>query len=192
MHVVDHTIQNVITLLIVLNIFLTKLVSSSSCDSKRIVGGQSITDNDSPFNANWLVGISMGCGGVWIDENTILTAAHCFPNRDLHQGDIWQIYKKNDLGKQEFLANVTGGNVIVHENFNQFSMVNDIALVKVCENQNVGAHEIIKLPDNLDFQFESFFVYGWGTMQHGEDSVPEILQWVETPYKRVGNNCLKK
>ena len=165
--------------------FVNASIIRTDCTSNRIVGGQSIHENGSPFTANWLVSISMGCGGAWINENTILTAAHCFPNRDLHQGDVWQLYEKNEEGKQQFLGNITGGNIFIHENFSPTSMVNDIALVKFCENS--GTHDVIKIAESF-IEHESFFVYGWGTMQHGTITVPEILQWVETPYKRVENN----
>ena len=162
---------------------LTSVVKPQ-CSNKRIVGGQSIDENGSPFSADWIVSMSMGCGGSWISENYVLTAAHCFPNRKLDQSDVWELFGKDGDGRKKILGNITGGNVIVHEEFNPITMVNDIALVKICDEIS---HTIIKIPD-VFVEYESYFVYGWGTMKYGEANIPDILQWVETPYKRVGIN----
>ena len=75
----------------------TRSSTSSSCNVDRVIGGQSINEGSPPFDADWIVSLSMGCGGSWIDQEHILTAAHCFNKNELS----WKSYgasKKSEDG----------------------------------------------------------------------------------------------
>merc|ERR1712151_707430 len=68
-----------------------------SCMNQRIIGGQTINDGQPPFDAEWIVGISMGCGGSWIDQETVLTAAHCFGSQP-SASQSFNLYEKDEDG----------------------------------------------------------------------------------------------
>ena len=38
--------------------------TGQSCDMDRIIGGNAIQDGNPPFEAEWIVGLSMGCGAT--------------------------------------------------------------------------------------------------------------------------------
>ena len=165
----------------ILSLFSIKSVfSQSTCGSNRIIGGQDITSGSPPFSADWIVYLSMGCGGSWIDQEHILTAAHCFPANPT-SSNVYQIYSKQSDGTRVFLTAFDGSQVEIHENYND-QFVNDIAIIKLCGY--TASHETIGLPaqseDNT--QFNHFWVYGWGNTDANGWNFPNVLQWVQTPY----------
>ena len=44
-----------------------EILSSNDEPQPRIIGGQSVSTGDPPFQANWIVSIN-GCGGAWIEK----------------------------------------------------------------------------------------------------------------------------
>ena len=152
----------------------------------RIIGGHDITNNNPKFQADWIVYLSMGCGGSWIGENTILTAAHCF-GTNINPGSTYYVYGKNSTGQKHMVTQFYGRNVQIHENYDTRVARNDIAVIRICdfkhpETKNYNT-DTIHLPDQGDtnIRFSSFHVFGWGNMEQTGAWFPEVLQWVETP-----------
>ena len=112
----------------------------------RIVGGSSDLEQNLPFQSmtEWILYISMGCGASWIDQNTILTAAHCFDfENDENTGyrlnkvvpnKVYQLskYSKNDdQNDKEFLASFLGSQVVIHPGYDDVTKVHDVAIINL-------------------------------------------------------------
>jgi secreted trypsin-like serine protease len=158
----------------------TTTAQENECMNQKIIGGQSINDGQPPFDAEWIVAISMGCGGSWIDQETILTAAHCFGDQP-SASHSYAIYEKDQDGRRVWLADFTGDAVTIHQQYNGQSLVHDIAVIRMCGFQ--GNHAVVGLPsaDEVD-AFNHFWVFGWGNRNpDAGGDYPEILHWVQTP-----------
>merc|ERR1712111_105307 len=143
----------------------------------RIVGGAA-----APSPIPWQVsmrqcqsGACHYCGGTVLDAKTILTAAHC----QVSTNHYIMVGKTNrNEGQNVAIANV------INSNWNQQTMDNDIAIVKLATPLTLGGDvQAICLPSagfNPDVGAECF-VSGWGTLQSGAQSLPTQLQYVGVP-----------
>ena len=158
----------------------TQTPYSHQCmDTPKIIGGQQIDQGQPPFEAEWIVGLSMGCGGSWINQETILTAAHCFGSQP-SAGQSFSVYSKGQDGRQEHLMDFTGDQVTVHENYDDQTLTNDVAVIRFCGY--TGEHAMVGLPDQDQVPTHPvYFVYGWGNTNPQGNNYPEILNWVQTP-----------
>ena len=158
----------------------TTTAQENECMNQKIIGGQSINEGQPPFDAEWIVGISMGCGGSWIDQETILTAAHCFGNQP-SASQSYAIYEKDQDGRKVWLADFTGDAVTIHQQYNGQTLVHDIAVIRMCGFQ--GNHAVVGLPSAGEVDvFNHFWVYGWGNRNpNAGGDYPDILHWVQTP-----------
>merc|ERR1712047_27727 len=143
----------------------------------RIVGGQA-----APSPIPWQVsmrqcqsGACHYCGGTVLDAKTILTAAHC----QVSTNHYIMVGKTNrNEGQNVAIANV------INSNWNQNTMDNDIAIVKLATPLTLGGDvQAICLP-SANFNpavGAECFVSGWGTLQSGAQSLPTELQYVGVP-----------
>jgi len=104
---------------------------------QRIVGGSASSFGQWPF----IVGITRDgrfvCGGTIVDENWVLTAAHCvnedssknFQDENYHFQVLAGLLRRGSSSSLEQVRVVE--DVIVHSNFNSTWYLNDIALLKV-------------------------------------------------------------
>ena len=97
--------------------FDTTTSSNNNCLNQKIIGGQEIGVGNSPFDAEWIVALSMGCGASWINQETILTAAHCFGSQP-GPNNQYSAYKKDIDGRKVFIASFTGDQVTIHQQYN--------------------------------------------------------------------------
>lgn len=122
--------------LVVLSLLLLLPLSAQSAQT-RIVNGDKATTGQFP----WQVAIyyeepgyipSRGCGGSIIHENWILSAAHCFYNL----GDIKPLVYAGKTYVPEYATgnhetSLIGVTVFSHPNYNDNTLDNDIALLKL-------------------------------------------------------------
>ena len=177
----------------------TRIPSSndSSIDGPqpRIIGGQTISNGNPPFQANWIVSVD-GCGGAWIAQDTILTAAHCFYPKPANDTEL-EIFERGETGAKRFLKTFSGKELFLHPEYDSVNYVNDVAVIKFCSSAentsftsnttNNPEHEIIILPEH-EKNFPHFWVYGCGTVDADEGIFAEKLYWVQTP-KVSMENC---
>ena len=137
--------------------------------SSRIVGG-----NNAPAPIPWQVHIhykryGFACGGTILDEETILSAAHCmFPLSDPADYIAAGIKREGSSGGQ----NIDVKEVIIHPQYNESRVVaqydNDIAILKLKGPLTFNADvQPARLPDStLNPEDKGTFatISGWGTI----------------------------
>ena len=107
------------------------LCSSHNFNKNRIVGGYEAQR----YSWKWIVKMKYGCAGSILNENWILTAAHCCPstahgaqfNRDAYAFT----YNIHDLNKPELSTTRVPDYIIRHPEFDDQMMLNDVCLLYV-------------------------------------------------------------
>ena len=107
---------------------LIKLPNIAKSDG-RIVGGNEVEI----INVPYIVSLQYRgfkfhiCGGSILDSWTIVTAYHCVATIKPQQLEIRAGSKNNQIGGQTVVAKI----IIRHENFNKYTLDNDIAIIKL-------------------------------------------------------------
>ncbi|XP_063076944.1 tryptase-like [Engraulis encrasicolus] len=161
--------------------------------NSRIVGGEDAP----PGNWPWQVSIynlcygSHVCGGTLVNNQWVLTAAHCISWRS--DPDVWTVY----LGKQNLSSTAPNPNevkryvdkVIVHSDYYSEPYANDIALMKLDRPVDFTSYiRPICLASNMSsFHNATCWATGWGTVGYG-DPLPDPGTLQEVELQVVGNN----
>jgi hypothetical protein len=155
----------------------------------KITGGADANIADFPWQVYFRSGIYL-CGGSIIDENWILTAAHCTRNSSgspIPPQDMSIIVgASNPYNEQERkVYNIS--EVIVNTGYDSETFLNDIALLKTEQPVNFPNAEPVKLVTSRDVADGAIdpgvmsWVTGWGLTQVNPDVFPAILQKVQLP-----------
>ncbi|KAJ1157455.1 hypothetical protein NDU88_010167 [Pleurodeles waltl] len=137
--------------------------------TSRVVGGEDVRPNSWPWQISlqYQSGSRWGhtCGGTLIGEQWVLTAAHCISSSRTYRVALGK--HSLNTADEEGSVLISPEKIIVHEKWNSFLIVNDIALIKLAEPVQVS--EKIQpaclpaagalLPNNF-----SCFVTGWGRL----------------------------
>uniref|UniRef100_A0A182PCT2 Apyrase n=1 Tax=Anopheles epiroticus TaxID=199890 RepID=A0A182PCT2_9DIPT len=163
--------------------------SSSSEANNRIVGGTDAAPGAAPYQVSLQGLFSHMCGGAIIDQEWILTAAHCLI---LPPVLMQVLVGTNDLrsGGQRYAVE----KYVAHSGFNNPAFHNDIGLVKLKSKIQYGdlvqpiAYSEQELPENA-----TLTLTGWG-MLSVIGPTTKILQTIDLKYvpyeecKRLHNN----
>ncbi len=167
--------------------------SFASDFSVKIIGGDEIT-NDNKYP--WMVGLlhkniqdnkyAQFCGGTYIGNGWVITAAHCFYDPDNNEQYLFPdgldiLYGTSDLTSGGQRIGVE--KIYIHENYSHTKHFNDIALIKL--NQNISIPKISIL-DNSKYSYALPDMYailmGWGDTDASEDtSYPDKLMEISLP-----------
>merc|ERR1719397_323221 len=149
----------------------------------RIGGGDPTEMNQSP----WMIYVRASyeitdgwryfskCGGSLIASRYVLTAAHCLTglgeNKDKEIipsiSEVWigdhniETEEKTCLGKKSIGIK----RFKYHEDYNQQSLNNDIAILELEEEVDLGIYTPVCLPapgDDFTEKMDQFYAYGWG------------------------------
>ena len=141
--------------------------------NRRIVGGRVARKNEYPYQVALQYGSGFTfCGGSIIDNNWVLTAAHCV--RSKSASDIYVLpgthTNLDDPMVKQFRVPVT--KIIVHDKFDWDTFNNDIALLKVSgsliQNKNGVYSEKIELAKGPEtFVGKTAIVSGYGRLAAG-------------------------
>jgi len=143
----------------------------------RIVGGQ-----DAPSPIPWQVWLAGGCGATILDPTTLLSASHCSPQvgKSIRAGSI----KEGSGGQVKSIAQVIDNTDLP---FNSQTFENDFVIIKLDSALilNNDVQPACLPPSNtylgLGSTEEQCFTSGWGVLQPGDFSTPDMLQFVQVP-----------
>ena len=143
----------------------------------RIVGGE-----NAPSPIPWQVKVHISnqpiCGGTILNEETILSAAHCFHplsqahDQDFIEAGMIKLFSKDRerfMGQKKFIKQI-----ILHPNYNTSTKNNDIAILKLKTPLSFSeAVQPASLPDHSfrpETEGKLGIVSGWGRTSNGNVS----------------------
>jgi len=118
-------------------------------ENPKIIGGIEASPNSWPSTVYLLINfkntkrqtISFSCGGTLIDEKTVLTAAHCVVQKQKYQNElitrdsVMIRFAAHDISKGDTKNTCAAQKVIIHPKYDEVSLLNDIALLRLPRNQ---------------------------------------------------------
>jgi serine protease len=135
----------------------------------RIVGGLPAEQGEYPFYGHSTGGLVL-CGGTFVHEDILLTAAHC---EDAFTNDV--LVGSNQLFASFGVERIAVELVLPHPDYNNLTEENDIMLVKLVRPSNATIVNWNTNPD-LPLDDEQVTVIGFGqTTEDGEVSM-ELLK----------------
>lgn len=157
----------------------------AAAKTPRIVGGTEAEDGSWPWMAA-LVYSGMDsyngqyCGGTLIDEEWILTAAHC--TEDFEADGIEVVLNTINLAEDEG-QRFTVDQIIEHENYDSFTLDSDIALLHLTAKAPFETLPLVESgdPDELAAPMVEATAIGWGATDSQGFIYPEELRQVTVP-----------
>ncbi|XP_078808036.1 transmembrane protease serine 9-like isoform X2 [Oryzias latipes] len=157
----------------------------------RIVGGQDAPAGFWPWQVS-LQKSSHFCGGSLINNQWVLTAAHCFPSTN-PSGVTVRLGLQSLQGSNPNAVSRSIVKIIIHPGYSSSTLENDITLLMLASPVNFNDHIA---PVCLAAASSSFYsgtdswVTGWGNIGSGVSlPAPQNLQEVQVPI--VGNRQCK-
>ncbi|XP_069041476.1 trypsin-like [Lepisosteus oculatus] len=144
----------------------------------RIIGGQECTPNSKP----WMASLNYGyhfCGGVLINDQWVLSVAHCWYNPYYMQVILGEHNVRRFEGTEQLMKTNT---IVWHPSYDYQTLDHDIMMIKLFHPARLtGAVRPISLPSGCPRAGQSCVVSGWGSMQTDGANGATVLQCLEVP-----------
>ncbi|CAL4066424.1 unnamed protein product, partial [Meganyctiphanes norvegica] len=156
--------------------------SLSQSQKTKIVGGNEVTPHSYPWQVGLFIDDMYFCGGSIISEDWILTAAHCMDGANFVDVVMGAHNIRDDNEPTE--VRTTSTDFFTHENWNSFTLTNDLALIKMPEPITFTPEiQPVCLPTytdaNDDFVGASVTLTGWGRDSDSASGISEVLKEVD-------------
>ncbi|XP_045488889.1 chymotrypsin-2-like [Pieris rapae] len=167
-------------------------VSEAIDGDSRIIGGKDAT----PGMANYQISIRVhnrnrewhSCGGSILNEEYVLTAAHCVYQKNMNYMSIVVGTHTIDKGGDRYHIK----KMIPHEKYDMDTIKNDIAVVqidgKIKYSEKIQPIELLKEMAPIG---KKCLLTGWGYVNYRRSTVPNNLQMLE--FETISNDdCTKQ
>ncbi|XP_021497548.1 serine protease 57 [Meriones unguiculatus] len=158
---------------------LTQLVGSPGCFGSQIVGGHEVIPHSRPYMASVSFEGHHHCGGFLLRARWVVSAAHCFRDRDPSTGLV--VLGAHALLSPEPTQQVFGiANVVRHPSFQPATQANDICLLQLNGSAVLGpAVRPLRLPRRgarPPSAGTRCHVSGWGFLSDSEAPPPGLME----------------
>ncbi|XP_001362475.1 anionic trypsin-like [Monodelphis domestica] len=145
-------------------------------DDDKIVGGETCQEASVPYQVSLNAGYHF-CGGSLINEQWVVSAAHCYMSRI--QVRLGEHNIEVTEGNEQF---IDSEKVIRHPGYSFWTLDNDIMLIKLKTPVILNDHVLpISLPKDCAPAGTECLISGWGnTLSSGAD-YPDLLQCLQAP-----------
>ncbi|KAJ6650601.1 hypothetical protein lerEdw1_005728 [Lerista edwardsae] len=161
-------------------VLLLRTITVAAQDESRIIGGHECPRHGQPFQVilsnSRKNGPDVRCGGVLIEPEWVLTAAHCDS-----QGDIFTRMGDHSLRANEGSEQcITSAQKFPHPDYNPNSHDNDIMLIRLRNPAIINQFvQPIALATECVGPDTRCVVSGWGTIRSPQTTFPDLLQCAE-------------
>nr|XP_043067480.1 trypsin alpha-like [Drosophila bipectinata] len=154
----------------------------------RIIGGSNTAIETAPwqvFLKRHEISITYICGGSLIRSDIVLTAAHCVvPKGQVIEFSVRVGSSNREEGGQLFAV----ANIIVHQDYNIRTKLNDIAVLRITNPVKIGpSAQTIALATYAPPAGAQALITGWGLISPYVQEAPIILQGINvtilSPYE---------
>jgi len=143
----------------------------------KIVGGSFARTGQFPFHVLTVIDEMWWCGGSLLNANWVLTAAHC-----IYESFHVNIYSIVDVN-QGYYWTSTSAQLIVHEHYDDYEIVNDIGLIRTTSPAPNNAYtSYISLPYNYVGNSLSGYtatIQGFGVYSDAVREVSDVKRYVD-------------
>ncbi|XP_036184395.1 anionic trypsin-like [Myotis myotis] len=156
--------------------FVGATVAFSTDDDDKIVGGYTCQKNSVPYQVSLNTGFHE-CGGSLINDQWVVSAAHCY--RPRIQVRLGEHNIKVEEGNEQF---INSAKVIPHPHFDSRTADNDIMLIKLSSPAVISSRvSTVSLPTSCAPAGTQCLVSGWGNTLSSGINHPELLQCLDAP-----------
>ncbi|XP_043852865.1 kallikrein-7-like [Dromiciops gliroides] len=152
----------------------------------KIIEGHDCSPGSHPWQVALFNGNQLHCGGVLVNRNWVLTAAHCLINKyNVHLG------KSSLKGKERGSQVIQATRSVRHPQYSTVTHMNDLMMIKLQKPARLGTNiKPITLPSQCAPPGTSCTVSGWGTTTSPDATYPDNLQC--TDVKLISTSDCKK
>ncbi|XP_053123543.1 trypsin-3-like [Hemicordylus capensis] len=160
-------------------------------DDSRIVGGRECPRHRQPYQVilsnNMKNGPDIQCGGVLIEKDWVITAAHCDNMGEIHMRMGDHSLRANE-GTEQCITSVQK---FPHPNYDPTTHDSDVMLIRLRNPAIINDYvKPIPLADTCAEPGVRCLVSGWGTTQSPKSEFPDLLQCAEV-YTISNEQCNK-
>uniref|UniRef100_A0ACB8ES15 Anionic trypsin-2 n=1 Tax=Sphaerodactylus townsendi TaxID=933632 RepID=A0ACB8ES15_9SAUR len=146
-------------------------------DDDKIVGGYTCLEHSVPYQVSLNAGYHF-CGGSLIDDQWVLSAAHCYQSGRI-QVRLGEYNIDVLEGSEEFIE---AEKQIRHPGFSPKNMDNDIMLIKLATPATLNSRiRAVSLPSQCVSAGNECLISGWGNTLSNGYNLPELLQCLDAP-----------